>query len=179
MGPVKKFCEACSIQTSCEDKVICNIDFIDWEKYKAENMPESQTKRCDLILEAFDRVCLIEMKAKDWLDENKKYNRAKYGDDIIHYFYNELFNKFASTLEECSCIVSNLENKNKKYSIIFSKYHSIGWHSDELTSAQIKHMLNTRVFLCFNNFNIVDRTFSHNGETVKLDARECSEIDSL
>lgn len=178
MIPTKKFCEACSIQTSCQNKVICNIDFIDWEKYKAENMPESQTKRCDLILDTTDKVCLIEMKAKDWLDENKEYNHTKYS-SVIHYFYRELFNKFASTLEECSCIVSNLKHKSKKYSIIFSKYHSIGWHSDELTSAQIKYMLNTRVFLCFNNFNIVDRTFNHNGETIKLDARECSEIASL
>ena len=179
MVPIKKFCEACSVKSICNSKITCTFDFIDWEKYKNENMPESQTKRCDLILNTSDRICLIEMKAKDWLDENKEYNREKYGNDNIQYFYDELFNKFASTLDECSCLIDDIEKKSKKYSIIFSKCHSIGWHSNELSSSQIKHLLNTRVFLRFSDFNIIDRTFNYKGQCIKLDTRECSEIEGV
>lgn len=176
--PTKKFCEACSIYHSCSSKMDVFEDFIDWEKFKQDNMPKSQTKRCDLILEADKRTYFIEMKVKDWLDENKKLKKDNVA-DVASSLAEELEIKFQYTYDEYYNIVHEVSKSHKYYSLTYSKEHTIYWRKPSLASSEIKRMLNTRIFPKFNKFDQISRTFVHKDQKIRLDARECSEIYNL
>lgn len=174
--PTIHICEACSQRDTCSNKLVCVYSFLDWEEYKRLFLPSSQIKRCDIILNNGSTVFFIELKAKDWFNEEKKTSASG---NVIEDITSDLTKKIIYTYDEYNDSIITTQKEKNIFSVVFSKQMSVNWEGDEIPSSLRRTMLRTRVVPKFHKFDYNDHSFIYKDKRIFLDARECSHVDKL
>jgi hypothetical protein len=180
------FCNSCSLTKqrinpnikSCQTPT--NAYFINFDGYIENKFKAAQRiKSCDLLYFDKQKVCFIELKAKDWFYND---DETLTSEQFFNAKKNTLERKILSSLQVLFDEGGFSKSLLKKYCVLFSKI-AISL-SKELDVQYLKRHIRYSLFMQFADYQTSNGSFlfsdaNSNKYEVFLIADECSAIDEI